>query len=132
MIEVAKIGARLLGSLTGLFALLLFGGFLWMSVGLADESGVGLLVAAIASILFLLSPALVAAYGLVRLRSWAIWLEIVVLGVFTLFDYRFAWVSIPVITLLLLFRGPYMIAAHRSQVSAEERSVSTSENDQNI
>ena len=115
MIRAAKILARALGVLTGLGALLFFGSFIWISIGPADESGVALVVAAAASMLLFLSPTLVAAYGLVRLRPWAIWLEVVVLGVFTLFNYRFAWASIPLVTLLLCFRSPYMVAAQQAQ-----------------
>ena len=69
-----------------------------------------MVVAGAAAVLFLITPALVAAYGLIRLRPWALWLELVVLGGFTVFAPQLAWVSIPAAVVLLIFRHSYVAA----------------------
>ena len=110
MIKAAKIIARISGVLTGLAALGLAFIYLSLGAGLADRSSGGVVVAGAAAVLFLITPALVAAYGLIRLRPWALWLELVVLGGFTVFAPQLAWVSIPAAVVLLIFRHSYVAA----------------------
>ncbi len=124
--KTATILARIIGAATGLaaVALVLLLTFMFWSPSHSQQSGFRLLLAFAAVLLFTLTPAAFAAYGLLRLRPWALWLEILVLAWFSfLFPGLPWWLSVPVILCLLLIRHPYMRASSLNGVNGRRAST---------